>query len=80
MKIGNWILLYIWDKTRMLKLHLHLSYPTHNHLKHYDTKYFFFLDNTAVGEFDGELLLLRLPLQAYNLGVIELGPDGPGYT
>lgn len=42
--------------------------------------FFFFLDNTAVGEFDGELLLLRLPLQACNMAVIEPGPDGPGYT
>lgn len=34
----------------------------------------------AVGVFDGELLLLRLPLQAHNMAVSEPGPDGPGYT
>lgn len=33
----------------------------------------------AGGVFDGELLLLRLPSQAHNMAVRELGPDGPSY-
>lgn len=31
------------------------------------------------GVFDGELLLLRLPFQAHDMAVSDLGPDGPGY-
>lgn len=64
----------------MFTLHSHFSAAVFQVTCCKVTKNFSFLDNTAVGEFDGELLLLKLPLQAHNMAVIEPGPDGPGYT